>query len=95
MRMLCGLMLLALVLSVVQAGEAKTEIPKADADGWITLFNGKDLTGWEGLEGHWSVVDGAIQCRSGKGGTLFTEKEYGDFIVYFEYKHVIHSVPKR
>ena len=66
MRMLCGLMVLALGLSVVQAGEAKTEIPKADADGWITLFNGKDLTGWEGLEGYWSVVDGAIQCQEEK-----------------------------
>jgi hypothetical protein len=44
----------------------KMEVPKADADGWIQLFNGKDLTGWEGLEGYWSVVDGAIQCAETK-----------------------------
>src|SRR5438094_479090 len=25
-----------------------------------SLFNGKDLTGWEGLEGAWKVQDGAI-----------------------------------
>ncbi|MEQ9067028.1 MAG: DUF1080 domain-containing protein, partial [Gimesia chilikensis] len=24
------------------------------------LFNGKDLTGWEGREGFWTVEDGAI-----------------------------------
>ncbi|MBU6327238.1 MAG: DUF1080 domain-containing protein [Verrucomicrobia bacterium] len=42
--------------------KAKAAIPAAGADGWINLFNGKDLSGWEGLEGYWSVVDGAIQC---------------------------------
>jgi len=43
-----------------------SEIPAANADGWISLFNGKDLTGWQGLEGYWSVVDGAIQCAETK-----------------------------
>ena len=46
--------------------KAKTAIPAAGADGWISLSNGKDLTGWEGLEGYWSVVDGAIQCSETK-----------------------------
>jgi hypothetical protein len=45
---------------------AKTAIPAAGADGWISLFNGKDLTGWDGLQGYWSVVDGAIQCAETK-----------------------------
>ena len=44
----------------------QAELPAADATGWITLFNGKDLAGWEGLEGYWSVVDGAIQCAETK-----------------------------
>jgi hypothetical protein len=39
---------------------ASVELPKPDADGFISLFNGKDLTGWEGLSGYWSVKDGAI-----------------------------------
>src|ERR1700677_1829110 len=30
-----------------------SELPKPDSDGFITLFNGKDLTNWEGLEGYW------------------------------------------
>jgi len=34
--------------------------PAPDADGFITLFNGHDLAGWEGLAGFWSVKDGAI-----------------------------------
>ena len=31
-----------------------------DKEGFISIFNGKDLTGWEGEEGFWSVQDGAI-----------------------------------
>ena len=53
--------LAALSLSAVAA-----DLPKADADGWISLCNGTDLTGWEGLPGYWSVVDGAIQCKETK-----------------------------
>jgi hypothetical protein len=30
------------------------------SDGWISLFNGKDLTGWDGDPRLWSVKDGAI-----------------------------------
>ena len=44
----------------------KAEIPAVGADGWITMFNGKDLAGWEGLEGFWSVEDGAITCKETK-----------------------------
>src|SRR5215218_7475379 len=32
----------------------------ADDAGFQSLFNGKDLTGWEGRTNHWSVQDGAI-----------------------------------
>ncbi|MFK7886001.1 MAG: hypothetical protein AB8G16_03975 [Gammaproteobacteria bacterium] len=33
--------------------------------------------------------------RAAVGDPPITRWEYGNFIVYFEYKHVIHSVPKR
>jgi hypothetical protein len=46
--------------------EPKNEVPAPAADGWISLFNGKDLSGWKGLDGYWSVVDGAIQCSETK-----------------------------
>lgn len=51
-------------------------------DGWISLFNGKDLTGWKKNEdGKFEVIDGAIKV-SGKRAHLFTEKEFKNF----EYK---------
>ena len=34
--------------------------PKAD-DGFVSIFNGKDLTGWDGDLRLWSVVDGVIR----------------------------------
>jgi hypothetical protein len=60
------LAMLCLATVVLRAEEPKAEIPAAGADGWIPLFNGKDLTGWQGLEGYWSVVDGVIQCSETK-----------------------------
>ncbi|MDA3924829.1 MAG: DUF1080 domain-containing protein [Kiritimatiellae bacterium] len=55
------LILCMLTLAINAADKPKTEIPEAGADGWISLFNSCDLSGWEGFEDYWSVVDGAIQ----------------------------------
>jgi hypothetical protein len=37
---------------------------KPDKDGFVPIFNGKDLSGWEGLPGWWFVEDGAITAQS-------------------------------
>jgi hypothetical protein len=34
--------------------------------GFTSIFNGKDLSGWEGKPGWWTVEDGAIVCQSTK-----------------------------
>ena len=36
--------------------------------GFVSLFNGTDLTGWEGREDAWTVADGAIKCTGNKEG---------------------------
>ena len=33
--------------------------PSSNGD-WVQLFNGKDLSGWEGIEKHWRWQDGAL-----------------------------------
>ena len=57
-----------------------------------TLFNGKDLTGWEGDTKVWRVVDGAIAGGSMDGNPrnefLATAKSYKDFDFKCEYKLV-------
>ena len=55
-----------------------------------SLFNGRDLSGWEGAGGDvaacWKIDDGAIMCTGAKGPWLRSAKEYGDFNLRFEYK---------
>jgi WD40 repeat protein len=52
------------------------------------LFNGKDLTGWEGLPGYWHVQDGAIVGRRPPGKPahtfLVSERTFKDFDLKFQ-----------
>jgi hypothetical protein len=55
---------------------------KKDEDGWISLFNGTDLTGWNASEGvEWKVVNGEIVTPP-RRSHLFTDLEFKNF----EYK---------
>jgi hypothetical protein len=46
----------------------------------VSLFNGKDLTGWKKAE--YVVEDGVLVC---KGGNLVTEKQYTNYIFEFDF----------
>jgi hypothetical protein len=54
--------------------------------GFKKVFNGKDFDGWEGPLDNYQIVEGSIQCKKGKGGTIFTKEVYADFVVRFEFK---------
>jgi hypothetical protein len=56
--------------------------------GFTELFNGKNLDGWVGNKTSYQAKDGmiVIEPKGGGGGNLFTEKEYGDFILRFEFQ---------
>lgn len=60
-------------------------------DGWVSLFNGKDLEGWEQHSGtaQYRVEDGAVVGKTvpDTGNSfLCTKKKYGDFILELEFK---------
>ena len=83
------------------------------AQGFVALFNGKDLTGWKGLVGdgnpikrakmtpeelaaeqkaadedmraHWKAENGVL-VFDGKGKSLCTAKDYGDFELLVDWK---------
>jgi len=61
----------------------------ADEPGFTPIFNGKDLTGWT-IRGQFGpgyiVEEGKIVCPADGGGNLFTEKEYSNFILRFEFR---------
>lgn len=66
--------------------DIETNQPKAGDDGFVQLFNGKDLSGWVGGVDGYKVEDGAIVSIEKKGGKLFTTKQYDDFDFRFEFK---------
>ncbi len=56
------------------------------ANGFVTLFNGINLTGWVGSTESYGVKDGILFCRKGTGRNIYTEKEYDNFVLRFEFK---------
>jgi hypothetical protein len=93
----------AVCLAVLWTGAAKAE-HNVPPEGFVALFNGKNLDGWKGLVAdpikrakmspeelaeaqkkadeqmreHWRVEDGVL-IYDGKGNSLCTVKDYGDF----------------
>lgn len=57
----------------------------AEEEGFVSLFDGKTLKGWTGSTDGYVVEDGAIVCKP-NGRNLYTEKEYSNFVLRFEYK---------
>lgn len=67
--------------------EANERLAKRRQEGFVSLFNGKDLSGWTGAVPNYEVTDeGTIRCKPHKGGVLYTEEQFGDFIAKLEIK---------
>lgn len=70
----------------IGAGEANRWLAEHSGDGYEPVFNGENFEGWAGALHNCEIVDGAVRCKKGQGGTIHTEKEYSDFKVRFEFK---------
>jgi hypothetical protein len=84
-----GVLAAALIaLACAGGGEPPTQpSPAASAEpGFTPIFNGRDLDGWTGATDGYHVVDGAIVCRTGAGGTLYTRRTYRNFVVRLEFR---------
>ncbi len=87
---------LLLTLGMVAIWTIEVSLWAADntpPDGFTSLFNGQDFTGWkvpEGDNGHWKVVDGVIDydaLSEAKGDkSLYTEREFGDFVLHVDWR---------
>jgi len=73
-------------LREIPAGEANQILAAHGESGFTSVFNGADFTGWDGPVSEYEVKDGAIVCKPRKGGTIFTQEEYGDFMARLEFK---------
>lgn len=72
---------------------ALASINRADDDGFVTLFNGDNLTGWiSGPDKSWVVEDGVITLKREFDGRehnldyLWAKDIYGDFVAELEVK---------
>jgi hypothetical protein len=70
---------------------APAALPQPDADGFITLFNGRDLAGWTGLSEYWSVRDGTISGHQDKDTSrqtflIFSGLKVSDFELHLKYR---------
>jgi len=57
-------------------------------DGFVSLFNGKNLDGWQGNKTDYYAQDGELIVNPEKGGhgNIYTDKEYSDFIFRFDFQ---------
>jgi hypothetical protein len=90
-KYLAGGLLVALMLSLGLSKLHAADDAKPDADGFVSIFNGKDLTGWSGLEGYWDVKDGVISGHETKEKSkqtflIYTGSKVADFELHYSFK---------
>ncbi|MCE5250432.1 DUF1080 domain-containing protein [bacterium] len=81
------LLITALMLIFGLSGVFAQNAAKNEA-GFTPLLNGKNLSNWTGnTVGYVLEKDGRLVCYPDSGkGNIYTAKEYGDFILRFEFK---------
>ena len=89
------ILFVALGVAACIASFGYAEELKPDQDGFLPLFNGKDLTGWEGNPDIWRVENGCIVAQTEAEGPkkidantflILKDKEYENFVLKFEYR---------
>jgi hypothetical protein len=78
----------ALFVTVLEVN-SQSNVP----DGFVSLFNGKDFTGWkvpDGDNGHWKIINGVIdydaESEAQGDKSLWTVGEYKDFVLYVDWR---------
>jgi hypothetical protein len=94
-----GLLMVCLVLGAGVMVQVKAQEPSEEEarDGFVSLFNGKDFTGWrfsgatsastsETLPPNWKVEDGVIKLSGGNSPHLASQREFADFDVRLQWR---------
>jgi hypothetical protein len=77
--------IVALSVALVQFG--KMSAAQKAEEGFVPLFNGKDLTGWHVMgTPAWKVEDGVLVCTGEGGGWLRSDKQYENFVLRLEFR---------
>lgn len=79
-------------LTLVGFFASLTQATESTADGFVPMFNGKDLTGWVRTNTPpetWSLMDGMLICTGKPIGEIRTERMYQNFIMEVEWRHMV------
>lgn len=85
----------SLAAATLAVASLSCQAAEKDDDGFVQMFNGKDLTGWQ-TTGNWLVQEGNIitlEPRKGESGWqrygdyLTTTRKYKDFVIDLEFKY--------
>jgi hypothetical protein len=82
---LAAIAVLACAATPTAPSESPAPTPSPGEPGFVSIFDGRSLTGWSGAVDGYEVRDGAIVCKAGAGGTLYTTKVYRNFVVRLEF----------
>ena len=70
----------------IPPAEANAYLASKDREGFRAIFDGKTTEGWKGPVDNYEIVDGALRCKPGKGGTIYYDKELADFVARVEFR---------
>src|SRR4030042_1452822 len=87
MRTLVKALILIAIVLLCEQSPARAAEPMQFRE----LFNGKDLSGWVNVntdKDTWSVRDGLLVCTGRPIGVMRTEKQYENFILHIEWRHM-------
>jgi hypothetical protein len=73
-------------LREIGSDEANKILASKGGSGFDSIFNGTDMSGWEGPVDALKVENGAMVWQAGKGGTPYYKEEFTDFAARLEFK---------
>lgn len=84
----------AALAAVAQPAEPPNTLSAAEAaQGWILLFDGKTLTGWQPLStsspsatGDWRISGGALVCPGVSAGWIAESRQFDNFVLKLEFR---------
>jgi len=70
----------------IPADEANAILAKHSAEGFTSIWNGHDFSGWAGPVDNYQIKGGVLTCKPEKGGTIYYNKELTDFAARLEFR---------
>lgn len=74
-------LLSAWLLTAVLASAADSPEP-----GFVPLCDGSTFAGWHGATENYQFEEGVLQCRPTRSGNIYTDAEYADFVLRFDFR---------